>query len=99
MKIASPKELDQGEDRVAITPQSAKFLINMGHEVIIQAGAGDSSRFSDNDYKDSGCKVIKASSTIWKEADVIAKVNPPSDDEQKKLSTICKMSEFFALNN
>ena len=85
MKIASPKELDQGEGRVAITPQSAKFLINMGHEVIIQAGAGDSSRFSDNDYKDSGCKVIKASSTIWKEADVIAKVNPPSDNEQKKL--------------
>ena len=37
MKIASPKELDQGEDRVAITPQSAKFLIKMGHEVIIQA--------------------------------------------------------------
>ena len=85
MKIASPKELDQGEGRVAITPQSAKFLIKMGHEVIIQAGAGDSSRFSDNDYKDSGCRVIKASSTIWKEADVIAKVNPPSDDEQKKL--------------
>ncbi|MED5531214.1 MAG: Re/Si-specific NAD(P)(+) transhydrogenase subunit alpha, partial [Pseudomonadota bacterium] len=85
MKIAAPKELDQGESRIAVTPQSAKFLINLGHEVIIQSGAGNGSRFSDSDYKMSGCRLVKSSTNIWKEADAIVKVNPPTDTEQKKL--------------
>ena len=85
MKIAAPKELDQGESRIAVTPKSAKFLINLGHEVIIQSGAGNGSRFSDTDYKMSGCRLVKSSTNIWKEADAIVKVNPPTDTEQKKL--------------
>ena len=85
MKIVAPKELDQGESRVAITPQSAKFLINLGHEVIVQSGAGKGSRFSDSDYKMSGCRLVKSPASMWKEADVIVKVNPPTDTEQKKL--------------
>ena len=85
MKIAAPKELDHGENRVAVSPQSAKFLINLGHEVIVQSGAGQGSRFADSDYKMSGCRLMKSSVSLWKEADVIVKVNPPTDAEQKKL--------------
>ena len=85
MIIATIKETSENENSVAITPESAKFLIKLGHEVIIQSGAGDKARFSDNDYKASGCKILKSSSSIFKEADVIAKVNAPSKIEQSKL--------------
>ncbi|MEE2621983.1 MAG: Re/Si-specific NAD(P)(+) transhydrogenase subunit alpha [Pseudomonadota bacterium] len=85
MIIATIKETSENENRVAITPESAKFLIKLGHEVIIQSGAGDKARFSDKDYKASGCKILKSASGIFKEADVIAKVNAPSKIEQSKL--------------
>ena len=58
MKIATLTESSENENRVAITPDSAKFLIKFGHEVIIQSGAGKKARFSDNDYKKSGCKIL-----------------------------------------
>ena len=54
MKIATLTESSENENRVAITPDSAKFLIKFGHEVIIQSGPGEKARFSDNDYKSSG---------------------------------------------
>ncbi|MFL2803082.1 MAG: Re/Si-specific NAD(P)(+) transhydrogenase subunit alpha [Paracoccaceae bacterium] len=84
MKIATITETSKNENRVAITPDSAKFLNKLGHEVIIQSGAGDRSRFSDNDYKSSGCKILKSSASIFKEADVIVKVNEPNSIEQSK---------------
>ena len=46
MKIATLTESSENENRVAITPDSAKFLIKFGHEVIIQSGAGEKARFS-----------------------------------------------------
>ena len=79
------EETSENENRVAITPESAKFLIKLGHEVIIQSGAGDRARFSDKDYKASGCKILKSSSGIFKEAEVVAKVNAPSKIELSKL--------------
>ena len=84
MKIATLTESSENENRVAITPDSAKFLIKFGHEVIIQSGAGEKARFSDNDYKKSGCKILKSSASIFKEADVIVKVNAPNKAEQSK---------------
>ena len=64
MKIATITETSKNENRVAITPDSAKFLNKLGHEVIIQSGAGDRSRFSDSDYKSSGCKILKSSAAL-----------------------------------
>ena len=84
MKIATLTESSENENRVAITPDSAKFLIKFGHEVIIQSGAGEKARFSHNDYKKSGCKILKSSASIFKEADVIVKVNAPNKAEQSK---------------
>jgi len=84
MKIATPKETFKGENRVALSPQSAVQLQKLGHECILQSGAGLAARFSDQDYKDVGVKVVKAASTLWKEADVIIKVRAPNDSEIKK---------------
>ena len=50
MKIGSPKEIFKGENRVAMTPDSAKHLQKLGYECIIESGAGNNSNFSDKDY-------------------------------------------------
>ena len=53
MKIGSPKEIFKGENRVAMTPDSAKHLQKLGYECIIESGAGNNSNFSDKDYKEA----------------------------------------------
>ena len=83
MKIVAPKETANDENRVALTPQSAVQLIKLGHECYIQSGAGLASRFSDQDYKDAGAKVIKSAATLYKQADIIVKVRAPNLVEAK----------------
>ena len=86
MKVAAPTETFNGENRVALTPESAILLQKLGHECIVQAGAGEKARFSDQDYKDAGVKVVKSVGILWKEADVIIKVRAPKDKEIQKFS-------------
>ena len=54
MKIGTPKEVFAGENRVAMTPESAKQLQKLGYECAIEAGAGANAGFSDADYSDAG---------------------------------------------
>ena len=68
MKIGSPKEIFKGENRIAMTPESAKHLQKLGYECVVQSGAGDNSNFSDKDYKDAGVKVLKNADQLWKES-------------------------------
>ena len=84
MKIAAPKEIQTGENRVALSPQSAVQLQKMGYECIIQSGAGAASRFSDSDYEEVGVKVAKTAAQLWKEADIILKVRAPEAAEVKR---------------
>lgn len=83
MKIGVPKETQQRETRVAITPTIAKQLIAKGFEVVVESGAGDGSFFSDSDYQQVGA-VIGAKANAY-ECDVVAKVNAPTVDEAKQL--------------
>ena len=77
MKIGSPKEIFKGENRVAMTPDSAKHLQKLGYECIIESGAGNNSNFSDKDYKEAGVKIAKTKEQSWKESDIILKVRAP----------------------
>ena len=84
MKIAAPRETFNAENRVALTPESAKLLHKLGHECIVQAGAGAMARFSDKDYKEAGVKIVKSAAALWKEADIIVKVRAPNNTEVQK---------------
>ncbi len=95
MKIGAPKETFKGEDRVAITPQSALALQKLGYECLIEAGAGAAARFSDEDYKEAGVEVVKTAAALWKAVEVVAKVRPPSDAEVKKLRKGQTLISFF----
>ena len=84
MKIGSPKEIVEGEARVAMTPESAGRLQKLGYECVIEAGAGLGAQFSDKDYKDAGVEVVKTAAALWKAADVVVKVQPPEPAEIKR---------------
>ncbi|OUS07123.1 NAD(P) transhydrogenase subunit alpha [Rhodobacterales bacterium 52_120_T64] len=84
MKIGAPKEIFEGENRVALTPQSALQLQKLGYECVIETGAGAASRFSDQDYKNAGVEVVKTGAALWKACDFIIKVRAPEEVEVKR---------------
>ena len=95
MKIGTPKETFQGENRVAMTPASAKDLQKLGYDCVIESGAGLAAGFNDKTYKDAGVEVVKTGVALFKAADIIAKVRPPSDAETKRLSEGQTLISFF----
>ena len=95
MKIGTPKEISDGESRVAMTPDSALALQKLGHECLVEAGAGLAAGFSDQAYKDAGVEVVKTAATLWKAADIVAKVRPPNATEAKRLTDGKTLISFF----
>lgn len=81
MIIGVPREIKNNENRVAMTPAGVVNLISAGQEVIIEKGAGLGSSFTDEEYKNSGAKIIESASDIWAEADMIMKVKEPLESE------------------
>ena len=95
MIIGSPVERVSSEARVALTPESAGQLHKLGHECIIQKGAGKSAGFSDSDYLEAGVKVVSTAKELWEAADVIVKVLGPDNSELKYLNTSKTLISFF----
>ena len=95
MRIGTPKEIFVGENRVAMTPESAVQLQKLGFECLIEKGAGEAARFSDKEYKDAGVKVVATAAALYKQADVVAKVRPPEDVEIKRLREGQTLISFF----
>jgi alanine dehydrogenase len=76
MKIGIPRETKVKEDRVAATPASARMLVQAGHEVRIEQGAGLGSGFPDAHYARSGASIVSAAADAWA-ADLVLKVKEP----------------------
>ena len=95
MKIGAPKESFEGEARVAITPESAERLRKLGHDCIVESGAGLLAGFSDCSYSDSGAQVVPSASELWNTADVITKVRPPNASEIDLLDSGKTLISFF----
>ena len=96
MKIGTPKEIYAGERRVAMTPESAQALQKLGHECVIEAGAGREAGFDDAAFKAAGVTVVKTAAALWKAADVVAKVRAPNDTEMKRLRQDQTLISFFS---
>ena len=85
MIVGVLKEVLDGENRVAVTPQTVKDLLKSGLEVHIQAGAGESSFIADSDYENSGAKIIADASSILSNSDLTVKVATATLDEIDQL--------------
>ncbi|MGE4513812.1 MAG: alanine dehydrogenase [Chryseobacterium sp.] len=78
--IGIPKETSLNERRACITPDAVQVLIESGHEIIIESGAGLGSFFTDLQYSESGAKITNDPKEAFSQ-DLILKVNPPTDEE------------------
>ena len=95
MKIGAPKEVFAGEARVAMTPASAKDLQKLGHDCLIETGAGLKAGFTDDAYREAGVTVLDDAATLYGQADIVAKVRPPSEEEIKLLREGQTLISFF----
>ena len=83
MKIGILKEIKDKENRVALTPEGAKKLVNAGHIVLVENNAGLNSGFANEEYKNAGAEIVDTQ-TAWS-ADLVVKVKEPMEQEYKFL--------------
>ena len=98
--IGIPKEKDLQENRIAIVPEAVQLLVSHGHRVLVESGAGENSNFSDNDYSEAGAKIVHDAKSVY-EADLIVKVEPPTDDEldlMKEKQTLISALQIYTQN-
>jgi alanine dehydrogenase len=81
MIVGVPREIKTDEYRVAMIPVGVEELTRAGHQVLIQAGAGQGSGISDDQYASNGAEIITRAEEIWKRADLIVKVKEPLPQE------------------
>ena len=77
LTIGIPKENTFQENRIALTPLSVGLLVENGHEIIIETGAGDASNFQDHHYSEQGARIVYDKKEVYK-ADLIIKISSPT---------------------
>ena len=95
MKLGVPKEIIEGEARVALTPESAAQLQKLGYDCAIEAGAGAAAGFSDAQYEAAGVEIISDTDTLWSGSDIIAKLRQPEPEEMARLRNDLTLISFF----
>jgi len=85
MRIGVPKEIYEGERRVATTPDVVAQLTKLGFDVAVESGAGVKASYSDDAYREAGCEVIDSASELWSKSDIVLKVRAPEGDEAARL--------------
>ena len=85
MKVGVPSEIKTDEYRVALTPAGARELNEHGHEVVVQAGAGEGSAISDADYVAQGATIAPGADAVFAACELIVKVKEPQPDEVARL--------------
>ncbi len=81
MKIGVPREILEGETRVALVPETCKKLTKAGVEVLVERNAGAAAFFYDNQYTDAGATIADSPEAVYGEADFVLKVRPPQFNE------------------
>jgi alanine dehydrogenase len=84
MRIGVAKEIKPDEYRVALTPAGALELLNHGHDVAIEVGAGTGSSFADSDYERVGARMVSVDE-VWDGSDLVLKVKEPIASEYHRL--------------
>ncbi|WP_151718082.1 Re/Si-specific NAD(P)(+) transhydrogenase subunit alpha [Gemmobacter serpentinus] len=95
MKIGAPREIFEGENRVALTPDSALQLVKLGHTCVVESGAGAKAGFSDAAYEKAGVEVLPTAKAVFDAADVVVKVRGPEPAEVDLLREGQTLISFF----
>ncbi|HRV08141.1 MAG TPA: NAD(P)(+) transhydrogenase (Re/Si-specific) subunit alpha, partial [Acidobacteriota bacterium] len=82
MLLAVPKEIMEGEGRVAATPETVTRYLELGFEVVVETGAGTGAFISDQAYQEAGAKTVSGPEVLYGRADVILKVKQPVENRR-----------------
>lgn len=98
MKIGTIKELMEGEFRVGLSDASVSELVDLGHQVIVESGAGINSGITDEDYIKAGASIVNKASDVWNEVDFLVKVKEPLKEEYKYFKKDLMIFAFLHLS-
>lgn len=85
MIIGVPKEIKDNEYRVSLTPGGAHMLVEAGHRVMVETGAGEGSGFSDAEYERAGAELVTSPAEAFNRAEMVLKVKEPLPQEYDSL--------------
>jgi alanine dehydrogenase len=85
MRVGVPTEIKEDEYRVALTPVGARELAEHGHDVLVQAGAGEGSAIADPAYEAQGARIVPDAASVFEAADMVLKVKEPQPPEVEML--------------
>ena len=85
MKVGVPTEIKPDEYRVAVTPAGVREMVDHGHEVLIEAGAGEGSAIADADFEEQGARTVPDAAAVFAEAEMVLKVKEPQPVEIEML--------------
>ena len=97
MRIGVAKEIKPAERRVALTPPGALELTSLGREVLVEAGAGIGSGFSDDAYKVAGAEIVPDAAEVWQRSELLLKVKEPVEPEYPLMHADLTMFTYFHL--
>jgi len=84
LQIGVAREIKTDEYRVALTPAGARELVQSGHDVLVERGAGDGSAFPDADYERAGAR-LGSVDDVWSQSELLLKVKEPIEPEYERL--------------
>ena len=89
MNIAVPREVHEGENRVALIPEHAAKLVKTGADVSIESGLGQTLRIEDEEYTGAGAAVVADRNTLIRNADMVLRIHKPAADEIELMKQGC----------
>jgi alanine dehydrogenase len=95
--VGVPKEIKNHEYRVAMVPGGAKVLVDAGHEVLVERGAGVGSFIGDEEYASAGAQIVPEAAEVWERAELIVKVKEPVAVEYDRLRAGQVVYTYFHL--
>jgi len=84
VRVGVVKEIKPDEYRVALTPAGARELVQRGHDVVIETGAGEGSAFPDDAYETAGARIASIDD-VWGDYGLVLKVKDPISSEYPRL--------------
>ncbi|HOY49506.1 MAG TPA: alanine dehydrogenase, partial [Flavobacteriales bacterium] len=96
LQIGIPKETSFQERRVSLVPAAVAVLVNNGHQITVESGAGTNANYQDKDYSDAGATIAYGPEQVYK-CDIVLKVAPPTFDEIEMMNQKQKLISALQL--
>lgn len=98
MSFGIPREKENGENRVPLTPQGVELLVANGHEIILESGSGNAANYYDHDFSEAGARIVTDHEEPFR-CEVVLKIAPPDAEERQLLSPNQLLISMLYLSN